>query len=64
MMRTSTRILPSTAPAKGSRNLLTTPSDSAPTSVPQRLPTYIMSLFGKYLTYELLALALDLVWGF
>ncbi|EGE57973.1 hypothetical protein RHECNPAF_3500022 [Rhizobium etli CNPAF512] len=39
MMRTSTKILPSTAPAKGSRNLLTTPSDKAPTSVPQRLPT-------------------------
>src|SRR5688500_12635162 len=39
MMRTSTRILPSTAPAYGSRNLLTTPRLSAPTSVPQMLPT-------------------------
>ena len=29
-----------------------------------RIPTYLMSLFGKYLTYALLALALDLVWGF
>lgn len=28
------------------------------------IPTYAMSLFGKYLTYALLALALDLVWGF
>jgi urea ABC transporter permease protein UrtC len=28
------------------------------------VPTYIMSLFGKYLTYALLALALDLVWGY
>jgi urea transport system permease protein len=28
------------------------------------VPTYVLSLFGKYLTYALLALALDLVWGF
>ncbi|MBB2833592.1 UNVERIFIED_ORG: urea transport system permease protein [Rhizobium esperanzae] len=31
---------------------------------PLHIPTYIMALFGKYLTYALLALALDLVWGF
>ncbi|KRB61881.1 urea ABC transporter permease subunit UrtC [Rhizobium sp. Root708] len=35
-----------------------------PASSPLHIPTYIMSLFGKYLTYALLALALDLVWGF
>ena len=28
------------------------------------VPTYIVALTGKYLTYALLALALDLVWGF
>ncbi|SFM33610.1 urea ABC transporter permease subunit UrtC [Methylobacterium pseudosasicola] len=28
------------------------------------LPTYLVSLFGKYLAFALLALALDLVWGF
>ncbi|WP_421858757.1 urea ABC transporter permease subunit UrtC [Oricola sp.] len=28
------------------------------------VPTHIVSLFGKYLTYALLALALDLVWGY
>src|SRR4029077_7770496 len=39
MMSTRIAILPSTAPAKGSRNLLATPSVSAPRSVPQRLPT-------------------------
>lgn len=39
-------------------NLMTGP-DSA-----LHVPTYVMSLFGKYLTYALLALALDLVWGF
>jgi urea transport system permease protein len=39
-------------------NLMTPPSN------PLHVPTYIMSLFGKYLTYALLALALDLVWGF
>ncbi|MDR6816785.1 urea transport system permease protein [Neorhizobium sp. 2083] len=39
-------------------NLLT-PPDSA-----IHIPTYVMSLFGKYLCYALLALALDLVWGY
>jgi urea transport system permease protein len=28
------------------------------------VPTYIVALIGKYLTYALLALSLDLVWGF
>ncbi|MGU3540526.1 urea ABC transporter permease subunit UrtC [Methylobacterium sp. A54F] len=28
------------------------------------LPTYLVSLFGKYLAYALLALSLDLVWGY
>lgn len=35
------------------------PADSA-----FRIPTYIMSMLGKYLSYALLALALDLVWGY
>ena len=39
-------------------NLLTAPDHSL------HVPTYMMSLLGKYLTYALLALALDLVWGF
>ncbi|WP_420963035.1 urea ABC transporter permease subunit UrtC [Brucella sp. IR073] len=39
-------------------NLLTGPDH------PLHVPTYLVSLFGKYLTYALLALALDLVWGF
>jgi len=39
-------------------NLLTSPDH------PLHVPTYMVSLFGKYLTYALLALALDLVWGF
>jgi urea transport system permease protein len=28
------------------------------------IPTYIMSMLGKYLAYAILALALDLVWGY
>ena len=28
------------------------------------MPAYIVALFGKYLCYALLALALDLVWGY
>jgi urea transport system permease protein len=39
-------------------NLLTSPQSAL------HIPTYVVSLFGKYLTYALLALALDLVWGF
>ena len=39
-------------------NLLTAP-DSA-----LHIPTYAVSLMGKYLCYALLALALDLVWGY
>src|SRR5690606_8356256 len=39
MIRTRIRIFPSTAPAKGSRNLLAMPSVNAPTSVPHKLPT-------------------------
>ena len=39
-------------------NLLLSPDHSL------YVPDYIVSLFGKYLTYALLALALDLVWGY
>ncbi|TNB47460.1 urea ABC transporter permease subunit UrtC [Martelella lutilitoris] len=35
-----------------------------PRGSPFHLPTYLVSLFGKYLCYALLALSLDLVWGF
>ncbi|MGN8020149.1 urea ABC transporter permease subunit UrtC [Phyllobacterium sp. 22229] len=35
-----------------------------PDTSPLHIPTYLVSLFGKYLTYALLAVALDLVWGF
>ena len=35
-----------------------------PASHPLHVPTYIMSMLGKYLAYALLALALDLVWGY
>ena len=31
---------------------------------PLHVPAYIVALFGKYLCYALLALSLDLVWGF
>src|SRR5665213_1005402 len=39
MISTRMAILPSTAPATGSRNLLAIPSVKAPTSVPHRFPT-------------------------
>ncbi|WP_428698361.1 urea ABC transporter permease subunit UrtC [Stappia sp.] len=35
-----------------------------PASHPLHVPTYAVTLAGKYLTYALLALALDLVWGY
>jgi urea transport system permease protein len=36
---------------------------AAPTS-PVHVPSYVVSLTGKYLCYAILALAVDLVWGF
>ena len=35
-----------------------------PESSAFQVPTYLISLFGKYLCYAILALAIDLVWGF
>ncbi|MFZ9501463.1 MAG: urea ABC transporter permease subunit UrtC [Beijerinckiaceae bacterium] len=35
-----------------------------PVSSPLHVPTHVMSLIGKYLCYAILALALDLVWGY
>ncbi len=39
-------------------NLGTAPSSAL------HVPTFVVSLFGKYLCYAILALAVDLVWGF
>jgi urea transport system permease protein len=35
-----------------------------PQGSPFHVPTYIVSLLGKYLAYAMLAVALDLVWGY
>jgi urea transport system permease protein len=35
-----------------------------PASNPFHIPTYVMVLIGKYLCYALLALSVDLVWGY
>jgi urea transport system permease protein len=35
-----------------------------PAGQPGHVPTHLVALFGKYLTYAMLALALDLVWGY
>ncbi len=35
-----------------------------PASSPLHVPTYLMALFGKYLCYALLALSIDLIWGY
>ena len=35
-----------------------------PAGHPLHVPTYAVALFGKYLCYALLAVALDLVWGY
>jgi urea transport system permease protein len=37
---------------------------AVPASSPLHLSTYAVTLIGKYLTYALLAIAVDLVWGF
>jgi len=35
-----------------------------PPSSPLHVPTYLVALFGKYICYALLALAIDLIWGY
>ena len=37
---------------------------AVPVSSPLHLSTYVVTLIGKYLCYAMLALAVDLVWGF
>ena len=36
----------------------------APPSSPLHVSTYVLTLIGKYLCYAILAVAVDLVWGF
>ena len=35
-----------------------------PAGSPVHVPTWVVTLLGKYLTYALLALSVDLIWGF
>ena len=51
-------ILALTAVAVPAMNLLTTPGSTF------HLPGYAVGLIGKYLTYALLALSVDLIWGY
>jgi urea transport system permease protein len=51
-------VLAAIAVAVPALNLLVSPSS------PIHVPTYLLSLFGKYLCYALLALAIDLIWGY
>lgn len=37
---------------------------AVPADNPLHVPTYMVTLLGKYLTYALLAVAVDLVWGY
>jgi urea transport system permease protein len=37
---------------------------ATPDSSPLHVPTYLVSLFGKYVCFALLALSIDLIWGF
>jgi urea transport system permease protein len=38
--------------------------NALPADHPAHIPTYTVTLLGKYLTYALLAIAVDLVWGY
>lgn len=51
-------IITLTAVAVPTMNLLAEPGSTF------HLPTYAVSLIGKYLTYALLALSVDLIWGY
>jgi len=35
-----------------------------PQNSPLQVPTYLISLFGKYVCYAILALSIDLIWGY
>ncbi len=35
-----------------------------PPTSPLHMPTYLLSLFGKYVCYAILALSIDLIWGY
>jgi urea transport system permease protein len=37
---------------------------AVPASFPLHLPDYLVALFGKFLCYAIVALAIDLIWGF
>ncbi len=37
---------------------------AVPQSVALHISTYLVALFGKYLCYALLALSIDLIWGY
>ncbi|MFZ0607003.1 MAG: urea ABC transporter permease subunit UrtC, partial [Xanthobacteraceae bacterium] len=37
---------------------------AVPQSSALHIPTYLVALFGKYLCYALLALSIDLIWGY
>ena len=37
---------------------------AAPPSSPLHVPTYLVPLFGKYVCYAILALSIDLIWGY
>jgi urea transport system permease protein len=48
----------------GGAGLMAVLNLATPASSPVHVPTYVVSLAGKYLCYAMLALAVDLVWGF
>ena len=35
-----------------------------PETSPLQVPTYLVALFGKYVCYAILALSIDLIWGY
>ncbi len=62
MSRTATLIC--IAVVLGGAALLAIGNQLMPPGSPFHVPTYVVSLVGKYLCYAMLALALDLVWGY
>ena len=37
---------------------------AVPQNSPWHVPTYLVALWGKYICYALLALSIDLIWGY
>ena len=63
-MRTDRRVSIAIVLVLGAAGLLAALNQMTPQAFALHVPTYVVALAGKYVCYAMLALAVDLVWGF